>query len=196
MLSKRVIHLPLTNMPTLCPPRPIRHQLRGILLKHSIRHPPFRFPSSPLLDATERPHPNTDGDRSNDGAEDSNLGAMREAVEALGDALGRWSGQNLQSGRVPWHGLDGLPCPGCVAVFVLASGGEIGYANGLHKHRVRALVVINLPASPLNGVITIILVPACPDAYADIHRRLRVARSAIRIGVRQRTHDGSIDIPF
>lgn len=121
---------------------------------------------------------------------------MGEAVEALGDAQWRRGAEDLRGGGVSGDRLDGFPCSGRVAVFVLAAGGEVGYADGLDEHCVGALGVVDLPAGPLDGVVTIIFVPACPDAEADVHGRLRVVGSSARVGVRQRTHDGSVDVPF
>ena len=183
-------------MPTFPHSCAVCHQFRRILLIHRIRHPSLCFSRLPLLDAAETPHANTNGNGSSDGAEDTDLGAVREAVEALSDALWRRGVKDLQSRGITRYGLDGLPRPGCVAIFVLRTRGEVGYADRLHEHRVWPLSVVNFPASPLYCVIIIIFVPAGPDAYPDIHGRLRVTRSSVCIGIRQRAHDGSVDIPL
>ena len=189
-------HIPYIRLPALAHLRPVRHQLRRILFIHRIRYPPLRPPSPPLLHAAQRPHPNADGNGHGDGAEDCDLGAVGEAVEALGDAQGRRGAEDLRGGGVSGDRLDGLPGSGRVAVFVLAAGGEVGYADGLDEHCVGTLGVVDFPAGPLDGVVAVIFVPACPDADADVHGRLRVVGSSVRVGVRQRTHDGSVDVPF
>ena len=57
-------------------------------------------------------------------------------------------------------------------------------------------MIVYFSAGPLDGVVTVVFVAACPDADADVHGRLWIVCPSVGVVVRQRTHDGAVDVPF
>ena len=103
---------------------------------------------------------------------------------------GRWEKKDVRDN------FDALPTSRHIPIDVFLALGVILHSQTPDAHRVWAITIIRLSASPFDGILRIFLVATRPYADADIHWRLRKVLAPVRFSILQHPDTCTIDIPL